>query len=213
MKKIVSFLLSFLFCITSVGEVLADTNTAVTETTDTSTSSGDYTLQTQVDDSTTKAVNKYFDLTLTQDLQSPLDKSITYTLTVVPHLDSAKTQMIWNNSSSSLTVTPRTKGFVSMTAEQTYTYKAVVKPTTSGTFTISVSVISWQYDTNYTNSVENTLVLNSGLVSQPMGTAYLILLVVEVLVIIGILLFAGWGIKKLVKRYRKAAKDWLTPPR
>lgn len=208
MKKIISVFFTLIFCITSTGIAFADTNSNTTDT-----STGDFTLQTQGDNGATQAVNKYFDLTLTQDLQSPLDKSIVYTLTVVPHIDSSKVQMLWNSSTSTINITPKTNGFVSMTAEQTYTYKATVKPTAKGTFTISVSVIAWQYDTNYTNNIQSTLVLNSQLVSQPIGTAYLILSIVEVLVIIGLIILIILAIKKFAKRYQKAAKDWLTPPR
>lgn len=208
MKKIISVFFTLIFCITSTGIAFADANSNTTDT-----STGDFTLQTQGDNGATQAVNKYFDLTLTQDLQSPLDKSIVYTLTVVPHIDSSKVQMLWNSSTSTINITPKTNGFVSMTAEQTYTYKATVKPTAKGTFTISVSVIAWQYDTNYTNNIQSTLVLNSQLVSQPIGTAYLILSIVEVLVIIGLIILIIIAIKKFAKRYQKAAKDWLTPPR
>ncbi len=211
MKKITTLILSLLLCLTSFGYVFAQDTTTTTTTTEEST--GDYTLETQIDENTTKATNKYFDLTLTQELQSPLDNSILYTLTVVPHINSAKTQMTWNSSSASLSISPRTQGFVSMATEQEYSYKAVVRPTAKGTFTISVSVVSWQYDTNYTNSVEDTLVLSKELVSQPVGTPYILLLVLEILIIVGIIVLAIWGIKKLVKKYSKKAKSWLTPPR
>lgn len=183
------------------------------DATNTDTQTGDYTLETQVDDNTTTATNKYFDLTLTQDFQSPLDKSIVYTLTVVPHLDSTKVQMTWTSSSSSLTIKPRINDFVSMTNGQTYTYKATVKPTLSGKYTISVSVVAWQYDTNYTNSVEDSLTLDSGLVSIPVQTPYILILTAEILVIVGVIVFLILMIKKLLPVYTKKAKNWLTPPK
>jgi len=169
-------------------------------------------LETQIDENTTRATNKYFDLTLSEGLQSPVDKSITYTLTIVPHIDSSKTQILWD-SSSTIKITPKHQDFVSIAKDGEYTYKAVIKPTVSGVYKINVSVISWQFDTNYTNTVNNSLTLSKGLVSQPITPEYTILVVIEALVILGISGLAIWGGIELSKKFLKKTKTWLTPPR
>lgn len=174
--------------------------------------SADYTLETTVDENTTRATNKYFDLTLTEGGQSPLDKSITYTLTIIPHIDSSKTQIIWD-SSSTIKITPRHKELVSVTKDVESTYKATIKPTVSGEYKITASVVSWQFDTNYTNTVNNSLTLSSGLVSQPVTPEYTILVVIEVLVLIGVSGLAIWGGIELSRKALKKTKVWLTPPR
>jgi len=171
----------------------------------------DIPVETQVDETTTRATNKYFDLTLSEGLQSPLDKSILYTLTIVPHIDSSKTQIIWD-SSSTIKITPKHNEFVSVLQDQEYTYKANVKPSASGTYNINVSVIAWQYDTNYTNTVSNPVTLGKSLVSLPLTTEYMILVVIELLVIAGVFGLAIWGGIELSKKYIKKAKVWLTPP-
>ena len=173
---------------------------------------GDYTLQTEIDSSTTKATNKYFDLILSEGIQSPVDKSITYKLTIIPHLTAEKTQILWD-SSSTIKITPKHPEFVSVVDGEEYTYKAKIKPTVGGTYKINVSVIAWQYDTNYTNTVSNSLVLNNVLVSQPITPEYTILVVISILVILGVLGLVIWGGIEGSKLVLKRTKTWLTPPR
>jgi hypothetical protein len=167
--------------------------------------------QTQVDENTTKITNNYFDLTLTEGFQSPLDKSITYTLTVVPHINSDKTQIIWSVPAS-FSSNANNNSFVSLTAETTYTYKVKVKPTVSGSYNITVSVISWQYDTNYTNSISDDITLNNSLVSTPVSEVYIFSTIAEALVILGLSALAIWGGIKFTKQLMVKAKKWLTPP-
>ena len=208
MKTLLSIFLAFLFALLPARGLFAQED--ATELTDTT--SGDFTLETEIDENTTKATNKYFDLTLSEGVQSPLDKSLTYTLTIVPHISSSKTQINWD-SSSTIKITPKHSEFVTVTEGETYTYKANAKPTASGTYKVSVSVIAWQYDTNYTNTVSNSLELSKGLVSQPVTPEYTILVVIEVLVVLGIASIAIWGGVELSRKALKRTKAWLTPPR
>lgn len=209
MKKLFSlFLLVALISVPLTSVVKADG----AEETSVDTTSENFSLETQIDENTTKTTNKYFDLTLSEGLQSPLDKSIIYTLTIVPHIDSSKTQITWD-SSSTIKITPKHSEFVSVSKDGEYTYKAKVRPTVSGVYKINVSVVSWQYDANYTNTVNNSLVLSAGLVSLPVTPEYTILVVIEILVILAISALAIWGGIELSKKFLKKAKTWLTPPR
>jgi uncharacterized protein YxeA len=204
MKKLLNILISFLL-------ILPMSATLIFAQEITNDSSGDYTLQTEVDEATSKATNKYFDLTLSEGVQSPLNKNITYTLTIVPHLSSSKVQIIWD-SSSTIEITPKHQEFVSVTDGNKYTYKAVIKPSASGTYKINASVIAWQYDTNYTNTVSNSLTLNDALVSQPMTIEYIILVVIVTLIILAIAGLSIWGGIEYSKKLLKKTKNWLTPP-
>jgi hypothetical protein len=210
MKKILSLLtlLTIILCSSYSFVQAQEATTATPEDTTT----GDFTLETTVDENTTRATNKYFDLTLSEGLQSPLDKSITYTLTIVPHIDSSKTQIIWD-SSSTIKITPHHKNFVSVTKDVESTYKANIKPTLGGEYKITASVVSWQFDTNYTNTVNNSLTLSNGLISQPITPQYTLLVVIEILVLIGISGLLIWGGIELSKKFLKKTKVWLTPPR
>jgi len=208
MKKLLLILVLLSILSSSVGLIHAQEATAQVE----DPTSANFTLETKVDENTTRATNKYFDLTLSEGLQSPVNKAITYTLTITPHIDSSKTQIIWN-SSSTIRITPRHSEFVSVTKDGEYTYKATIKPSVSGTYNINASVISWQYDTNYTNTVNNSLELSKTLVSQPITPEYTILVVIEVLVLLGISGLAIWGGIELSRKVLKKTKVWLTPPR
>lgn len=155
--------------------------------------------------------NKYFDLVLTRDEQSPLDKSITYTIAITPHMASPKTQILWN-APSSVKINPRHKEFVSLVADKTYSYKVNIKPSKAGTIDLSVNVISWQYDTNYTNSANNTLQIDSNLLVVPLDPGYQVGVIAKVLIIIFLSGGAIWGGIIIAKRVSKKAKVWFTPP-
>lgn len=156
--------------------------------------------------------SKYFDLKLSQVSQSAINKSIKYSLEITPLKDSAKTQILWE-APLSFKVKSKHSEFVSLVVGQTYTYEAVVFPTRSGMYEITAAVVAWEYDTNYTNTVSQTLTLNNSLVSQPSTSDYqvgAILFTVFILLLCG---FTIWGGVKLTKRIMLKAKKWLTPPR
>lgn len=157
-----------------------------------------------------KTITKSFDLNLINAGQSPLTKKVTYILEITPLMDSPKTQIVWNIPST-LKVYPKHKEFLSMQEGVTYSVKATIKPLKDGHHNLSVSTISWQHDTNYTNSVATDIYFDTSLVAQPVTQDYntkQIVLVVSI-----ILIFAGliFGAVVLIKKYAKKAKDWLTP--
>lgn len=160
---------------------------------------------------TTQQNNQYFDLKLTQLSQSVLNKSIKYSLEITPLKDSAKTQILWEVPLS-FTVSPKHKEFVSLSVDQKYEYEAIVYPTRSGVYEITATVTAWEYDTNYTNTVSQTLTLNDSLVSQPVTSDYqmgVILFTVLILLLSGA---AIWGGIRLTKVIMRRTKKWLTPP-
>ncbi len=155
--------------------------------------------------------NKYFELTLEKITQSAFDKSILYELTIKPLIDSPRTQITWV-SPLSFKTNPKHSEFVDLEIDQTYTYKANIKPLKSGTYDISVSVVSWQYDTNYTNSISDTVVINGSLLVEPVFSEYTTGVII--ITVISLLLFAFliWFVIKLAKKGAAKAKKWLTPP-
>lgn len=159
----------------------------------------------------TVPVTRYFDLKLEHAPQSPFGKTVTFTLYVTPLMDSPRTEILWS-STEALTLTPKHSRFVAMKEGETYELKSTVKAKRGGTYNIAASVISWQHDTNYTNSVNKSIVFDKDLVLQPVSKEYTMSLI---LVYVGILLIVGIGIffiTKLVKRGTEKAKKWLTPP-
>jgi len=167
--------------------------------------------ETIIDENTKTISNQYFDLTLERKNQTPFGKSVLYILTVTPHIDSAETQILWNTPST-LESNPRHKEFVALESGQTYTFKARIKPLRGGVFDFSVSVISWQHDTNYTNSISDNIVFNNNLVLQPVSTEYQLLNILRFFLIF--LAFGGviWLVIFIAKKYAPKAKKWLTPP-
>src|SRR5690606_14396257 len=133
----------------------------------------------------TSSVNtKYFELSLLRTSQNPLTKSISYTLNIKPLIDSTETEILWNTDLSMI-VTPHHKRFVSLKKGEVVSVKATVKPKASGTHDVEVSVISWQHDTNYTDSSKETITLSKNLVIQPVSSEYstsVILMYVAILI-------------------------------
>lgn len=167
--------------------------------------------ETILNDHTRLSENRYFDLTLEREPQTPFGQYVPYTLTITPHLDSPKTQILWNMPTT-MEAYPKHKEFVSLERDQTYVFEGRIKPLRGGIYDFSISVISWQYNTNYTNSVGDNVVFSDGLVFQPVSSYYQWMNVLKFGVI-----FIGFAIVVVlavivIKKYAKKAKKWLTPP-
>jgi len=167
--------------------------------------------ETLVDSEEPVSKNAYFDLELIRGTQNPLNREIPFTIRITPKLDSPKTQILWDIP---IVFTLKTKHseFVSLEQGKTYSYSATIKPQREGSYNIVVNVISWQHDTNKTNSVRDTLTLNRGLTVQPVDPQYTLMVL---LIVAGVLILSGISIFVLVKVVKKSItklKKWLTPP-
>jgi len=158
-----------------------------------------------------KGISKYFDIELIRGGQSAFTGNVTYTAKITPHVDSERTQIQWSYPTA-LKIIPRHKEFISMRAGETYTVKASVKPERAGVYPITVSVISWQHDTNYTNSADAEVIFNESLVLQPVPQSYIIGNVFKFLIIFLVGGGAIFATIKLIPKYSAKAKKWLTPP-
>ena len=168
-------------------------------------------VDTIIDEYTKLSENRYFDLTLERGPQTPFGQYVPYTLTITPHLDSPKTQILWNMPTT-IEAYPKHDEFVSLEKDQTYVFEGRIKPLRGGIYDFSISVISWQYDTNYTNSVGDNVVFSNNLVLQPVSSHYQWMNVLKFASI-----FVGFAIVIIVtvivvNKYTKKAKTWLTPP-
>ncbi|MGI5897612.1 MAG: hypothetical protein ACOX6Q_00400 [Candidatus Dojkabacteria bacterium] len=165
----------------------------------------------KIDENQTKVTTKYFDLLLIRKNQSALFGYVPYELQITPHLDSSKTQILWYTPTT-LSASPRHKEFISMREGITYKVKANIKPLKSGTYEITASVISWQHDTNYANTINDTLTFDKSLVLQPSSTQYVVMSILKYIMFVAIFAAICFAIVKLSKRYVTKAKQWLTPP-
>lgn len=155
--------------------------------------------------------NPYFDLELVRGFQSPLSKKISFKVNITPKIDSSKTQIIWSIPSV-FTVEESHPSFVSLNKGETYTYTAKLHPKKEGKYDISVNVVSWQFNSNKSNSVSQNVTLSSSLVVQPVDTMYIVTLLLFVLLIIALTAGFIYLLNKSIKLLIKKAKVWLTPP-
>lgn len=160
---------------------------------------------------TVMSENNYFELELVRGAQSPFNKSIPYTVYITPKIESDKTQIRWEVPST-LKADPSHKEIVTLNKGETYKFKATISPQRAGTYDVTVNIVSWQYNTNYTNSVSSTVTLSDNLVVDPVDSEYTISILF--LVLFGILLLGGAGffVYKSSDKIIKRIKIWLTPP-
>ena len=154
---------------------------------------------------------QYFEISLQRDGQSALNKAVTYTVYVTPKIDSARTQIIWD-APTLITISPKHKEFVDMYRGETYSFKATFKPQREGSYEVSVNLIAWQHDTNYTNSVSDIMNFNKDLIIQPIEPSYVYGNIAKILFITLFCGLAIFGFIKLSKKGVKAFKKWITPP-
>lgn len=163
------------------------------------------------DNNTVKSTNSYFELELKRGVQNPLNKKIPLTLYITPKIDSPKTQILWNVPTT-FSKDINHNEFVDLNRDQTYSYSIDVKPERTGSYGVSVSVISWQFDTNLTNTVSSTITLNKSLIVQPIDPEFTL---ISLILVLAFLLVSGIGTFLLVKVSKKLLvklKIWLTPP-
>jgi hypothetical protein len=96
---------------------------------------------------------------------------------------------------------------------QTYTFKATIKTNRSGNYEISVNLIAWQHDTNYTNSVSDIITFNNDLLALPIDPGYTYGVIAKYLVFVSIGALAIWAMIYFGKKGFKSLKEWLTPPK
>lgn len=154
---------------------------------------------------------KYFDITMERTGQSAWNKAVTYVITVTPKKDSPKTQILWN-APTLIGITPKHEEFVDLYMEETYSFKAILEPKREGSYTISVNLIAWQHDTNYTNSVSDLITFDSDLIAQPVDPGYTFGNIAKILTIVLLSGLGVWGLVILLKKSLKALVKWLTPP-
>ena len=160
---------------------------------------------------TVTSKNNYFELELIRGTQSALTKNIPYTLYITPKIDSQKTQILWE-APSTLLVKSSHKEFVNLNKDETYKFKINIDPQRAGTYEISASVISWQYDTNYTNSISSTVTLSENLVVQPVDSEYSVSIMLIVALVVILLAIGVFVLYKVSGKLIKRLKLWLTPP-
>jgi len=165
----------------------------------------------QEEESQISTATKYFDIKIQREKQSVWNKAVTYVVYVTPKIDSKKTQIIWD-APTNIEIVPKHAEFVDMYKDQTYTFKSKVKTDRSGSYEITVNLIAWQHDTNYTNSVSDIITFNQNLLATPIDQSYTYNLIGKYLIIALVVGLLIWGGVFMGKKGLKSMKKWLTPP-
>lgn len=164
-----------------------------------------------IDTNTSETSSQYFNIELKKGVQNPITKKIPFKIVITPKINSSKTQILWNVPTV-FTVTKNHSEFVSLIRDQTYTYSALLKPNKEGSYNISVNVVSWQTDSNKSNSADTNITLNKSLIVSPIETMYIVYIFLIVLLVAGIATLIIFLLSKGIKLLVKKAKIWFTPP-
>lgn len=162
-------------------------------------------------ENTSETSSQYFEIDLIRGTQNPITKKIPLKVVITPKINSSKTQILWSVPTV-FTVSKNHPEFVSLNRDQTYTYTASLEPKKAGQYSLSVNVISWQTDSNKSNSANTSININNSLVVTPIETMYVIYIVLFVLLVLGGIAISIFLLSKAVKILVKKAKIWFTPP-
>ncbi len=157
------------------------------------------------------ASSQYFEIELIRGTQNPITKKIPLKVVITPKINSSKTQILWSVPTV-FSVLKNHSEFVSLNRDQTYTFTASLEPKKTGQYSISVNVISWQTDSNKSNSANTSININESLVVTPIETMYIVYIILFVLLVLGGIAILLFLLLKAIKILVKKAKIWFTPP-
>jgi hypothetical protein len=143
--------------------------------------------------------------------QSVWNKRIPIIVKFRTNFDSNNVEITWDTPSG-ISVTSNQEKFLTVVANQTYTYTGYITPINPGSYSISSNVIAWQYNTNYTSSSPLTLKISDNLLVDPLPADYTGMVVLKYAIFTiggGLILF---GLFFIVKKFSKVFIKWLRPP-
>jgi len=215
MKKILAFLILFTFLTPSFAEDFDDlydeANLDETVTIQEEDTEDSETTEEAVEEDTEEYLSKnFYKIEMVRESQSAFNKYVPITIRITPNETPVKTQITWDVPDNISLKTSHSEFIESLVKDQTYEFKARVKPTDPGTYEIVVNVTAWRHDTNYTSSESIQIEFNNNLVVDPTDTNYQVLNIVKIfLIILGIggigvgLFFGGKKLMKVLEKYLK----------
>lgn len=166
----------------------------------------------EISETEKKVTSQYFDILLVRGNQSAFTGKVTYTAQITAHIDSPRTQIEWSVPNSLKIPDSQKEKWVGMKKDSTHTVKVSVKAERSGVYPITVTVNSWQHNTNYTNSASDDMTFDKALVLQPTSSSYVVGNIGKYLSILLVAIVAVFVAIRTVKKFSPKAKKWLTPP-
>ena len=154
---------------------------------------------------------EYFNVKVYPASQSAWNKKVTVYVEFQATINSDKVQIEWDVPSG-ITIEPKYPAFFSVKSGQTYKYKALITPKTSGTYNIAANVISWQYNTNYTSSGNSVITFDDQLLTKPVMASYSTGVIVKWVTIVGAIGILGYiGVIYAIKSKKKFDR-WFNLP-
>lgn len=152
-----------------------------------------------------------FDVELHVETQSVWTGNVPLLVKFRSNVDAPRTEISWD-SPTGLRITPNHPRFVNAVKGEVYTYRATLRPESSGTYNIAVNVTAWQVQTNYTSSASKILSIDDSLKVTPQSPEYATSQLVRSIVIGLLSLGILGGLVYLGRIGFERAKEWLKPP-
>ncbi len=153
----------------------------------------------------------YFDVDVKIGTQSPWTKSVPLYVTFRSNITAKRVEISWD-APDGVEIKRRHPQFISVQKGEEYSFRAVAKPSTSGTFNISGNIIDWEVDTNYASSDSVTVTFDKDLVTVPETPGYSGAVIVRGLIILLMVLAGLAGLYFAGKIGLKKLLQWLQPP-
>lgn len=151
----------------------------------------------------------FFTIETAVGTQSVLNGKIPVYLYVKPRIDSSKTQLEWNVPRG-LEAVSSTDIWFEMEEDVGRTFTLYVSPQVEGYYKIIVNVTAWRFDTNYVDSEEVEIDIDSNLIVTPQTEEYKRN---SVFLTVGIIVAAAAGVVGgycMVKLLKKKFKKWMS---
>lgn len=143
--------------------------------------------------------------------QSALNKSVPIEVKFRTNFDTDNAEIVWDYPSQIELVT-RHERFVEAKANETYVYRAIIRPQSEGTFSITANIVAWQYNTNYTGSASTSVTFTENLITDPISPSYTVMTIVKLLIILVLLGIGGFFGVRALKKFKTTFFKWFNPP-
>jgi hypothetical protein len=217
MKILIAFLLSLVIATPSFAEDFDDlydeANLDETVTIQDEETNDTEETEEEVEEETEEYLSKnFYTIEMVRESQSAFNKYVPITIRITPNETPVKTQITWDVPDDVSLKTSHSEFIESLVKDQTYEFKARVKPSDPGTYEIVVNVTAWQHDTNYTSSESIQIEFNNNLVVDPTDTNYQVLNIVKIFLIILSIGGIGVGLYFGGKKLMEILGGYLKPP-
>jgi len=159
--------------------------------------------------SNVSAQNEY-EVDIEVGTQNIITKNIPVKVKFKPTINSNNTEVKYDYGYG-IEIVNQFENYFKTSKDEVYTVNSTIKPVEAGNYNITVTVTSWNVESNLSSSTSTSIAFNESLVVTPAQPQYtmnmMILMIVGILLLVGLGYLAFRGSKVVSKRFR----EWIKP--